>query len=55
MQAIKDARVESEKDDKMAALENKTKDSKMEMEILDGVAIVRIALGKAAWRWRSST
>jgi hypothetical protein len=43
MQAIKDARVESEKDDKMAALENKTKDSKMEMEILDGVAIVRIA------------
>eukprot|EP00964_Phaeocystis_antarctica_P154580 scaffold123363_cov45-Phaeocystis_antarctica.AAC.1 len=39
-QAIKDARAESEKDDKMAALENKTKDSKMEMEILDGSAIV---------------
>ena len=35
-QAIKDARAESEKDDKMAQLENKTKDSKMEMEILDG-------------------
>ena len=39
--AIVDAREASEKDDKMAALENKTKDSKLEMEILDGLDEIR--------------
>merc|ERR1719231_1868772 len=38
---ILEAREASEKDDKMAALENKTKDSKTEMEILDGLVEIR--------------
>jgi len=36
-----DAREASEKDDTMAQLENKTKDSKMEMDILDGLDDIR--------------
>ena len=36
-----DAREESEKDDKMAVLENKTKDSKVEMDILDALDEIR--------------
>lgn len=52
VEAQKKAAVEereaSEKDDKMAQLENKTKDSKMEMEILDGLDEIRTLNGRNA-------
>jgi len=46
--AAVDEREASEKDDKMAQLENKTKDSKMEMEILDGLDEIRTLNGRNA-------
>eukprot|EP00316_Scyphosphaera_apsteinii_P020608 CAMPEP_0119342056 /NCGR_PEP_ID=MMETSP1333-20130426/103916_1 /TAXON_ID=418940 /ORGANISM="Scyphosphaera apsteinii, Strain RCC1455" /LENGTH=352 /DNA_ID=CAMNT_0007354193 /DNA_START=15 /DNA_END=1073 /DNA_ORIENTATION=+ len=45
---ILSAREESEKDDPMAKLENKTRDSKMEMDILDALDEVRTQNAKVA-------
>ena len=42
------ARAESEKDDPMAQLENKTKDSKMEMDILDALDEIRTQNARSA-------
>ena len=48
------ARAESEKDDPMAQLENKTKDSKVEMDILDALDEIRAVLAALLFGFASN-